>query len=71
MKENIKPNPQDVTTQDAEMAAESMQENPKAAPAIDFEDDYRLAQKMAGNPSSDEEISTRNSPSPKPESSSK
>jgi hypothetical protein len=47
MKKEIKPDPQDSTTQDAELTAESIQENPKTAPDIDFDDDYELAQKLS------------------------
>jgi hypothetical protein len=47
VKKEIKPNPQDSKTQDADSVAESIQEKPKTAPSIDFEDDYELAKKMS------------------------
>lgn len=47
MKEQVKPNPKETKTQDAELLAESILENPKNAPETDFEDDYEMAQKMS------------------------
>lgn len=58
MNEKVKPNPQEATTQDAELVAESIQEKPKAAPDIDFENDYRLAQEMSKSSADSEEDTT-------------
>jgi len=55
VKQKVKPNPQQTSTQEAELLAESIQENPKMAPSVDFEEDYALAQKMAESPNNEEE----------------
>ncbi|MDB9529648.1 hypothetical protein PN498_26910 [Oscillatoria sp. CS-180] len=46
-KEKIETDPRKATTQDAALTAAAIQENPKTAPSIDFEDDYQLAQEMS------------------------
>lgn len=55
MKQKVNPNPQETSTQEAELLAEYIQENPKAAPSVDFDEDYALAKEMAENPDNSEE----------------
>ncbi|NEQ32333.1 MAG: hypothetical protein F6K04_15250 [Leptolyngbya sp. SIO4C5] len=47
MKEKVKSNPESASTQDAKAVAEAMVADAKNAPAVDFDSDYEMAQKMS------------------------
>ena len=47
MPDEIKPDPKQAPTQDAQLAAENMAAGQEAAPAVDFDADYAAAQQMS------------------------
>ena len=47
MPDEIKPDPKQAPTQDAQLAAENMTTGQEAAPAVDFDADYAAAQQMS------------------------
>ncbi|GAA6620209.1 hypothetical protein [Scytonema sp. NUACC26] len=47
MPDEIKPNPSEAPTQDAELAAENMASGEEKVPEVDLEADYQAAQKLS------------------------
>jgi hypothetical protein len=47
MPDEIKPNPSEAPTQDAQLAAENMASGQEKTPQVDFEADYQAAQKLS------------------------
>jgi hypothetical protein len=47
MPDEIKPNPQEAPTQDAQLAAENIASGKEKAPTVDFEADYKAAQQLS------------------------
>ncbi|MBO3462642.1 hypothetical protein G7B40_032655 [Aetokthonos hydrillicola Thurmond2011] len=47
MPEEIKPNPQEAPTQDAQLAAENIASGEEKAPTVNMEADYKAAQKFS------------------------
>jgi hypothetical protein len=49
MSEEIKPSVKEVSTHDAELIAENIEEGIEKAPTVDFDADYETAQKLSEN----------------------
>lgn len=47
MTDEVNPNPNQATTQDAQLAAENMASNTEAKPTVDFDADYAAAQQFS------------------------
>ncbi|MBR8837606.1 MAG: hypothetical protein DSM106950_27270 [Stigonema ocellatum SAG 48.90 = DSM 106950] len=47
MPEEVKPNPQNALTQDAQLLAENIASGEEKAPTVDFEADYKAAQQFS------------------------
>lgn len=49
MPDEVKPNPQEVSTQDAQLIAENIASGEEKPPTVDIEKDYKAAQKFSGS----------------------